>query len=580
MLIASAGSGFPHRVIGGVYPMLRSAHANSIEMKSVSDAQTTRLDLFVRLWRDTSLIVIATVTAAALFAGGYYMLAAVGFPYPIDYGEGGVLAASLDLARGDALYPPFHEPPYTMQNYPPTFLALSSLFDMIVPTDGLTSGRILSLICTSLCAVLVGWICFQIITADRALRWGGAVAAGAIFLHAAPTVEWGALMRVDMFALASALGGLGVYLYRGDKFRGLFLAGLFFLLAGLTKPTVLAALAAVCVYEFFLRPKRAIGFAISVIAFVVAYILVADWATSGWFSKHVVFGNAAGDWHWHLGFWYIEVFAQSQPLFILFAAIATVLVGGRFVGRAWAQKQNLLRLSDTRSTVNPVELIVIYFVLSLLTALTSSRMGSNVNYLLELATATAILGAASAVWLIQNAKTLLSQLGPLRSGLIIASLSTVVLWQATSTMSQRNAYKELLTVLAPSNDLYQSASAIVPLLREAPGMIWSDERAFSALAGKNVYFEFHDGSELVRTGEIDLGPILDDIRRQAFSVVVLRTSLADFERRLSTAEARGMLDRRLLLAFAEHYAPTQQVGEFTVFKAKDVEHSNRSDLVE
>ncbi|HMP43439.1 MAG TPA: hypothetical protein PKA05_23910, partial [Roseiflexaceae bacterium] len=82
------------------------------------------------------------------YAFGVRMLQLLGYPYPLDYGEGPLLAQVAALAGGTplpALYGDPDQPPFLVVNYPPLFHLLTLL--LAWPAGSLlTAGRIVSLL--------------------------------------------------------------------------------------------------------------------------------------------------------------------------------------------------------------------------------------------------------------------------------------------------------------------------------------------------------------------------------------------------------------------------------------------------
>jgi hypothetical protein len=86
------------------------------------------------------------------------------FPYPLDYGEGPLLAQVNHLRSGASLphlYGDPAQPPYLVVNYPPVYLIVTSLvaplLDWTLPGSATTllAGRLVTFCATLICALLI-----------------------------------------------------------------------------------------------------------------------------------------------------------------------------------------------------------------------------------------------------------------------------------------------------------------------------------------------------------------------------------------------------------------------------------------
>src|SRR5574342_815725 len=143
-------------------------------------------------------LLLVLVAAAGFFVaeGGRV----IRFPYPMDDGEGPLLAQTRRLGRLESLYrADLDAPPYTVSNYPPVYpLVLSPLGRLWGPA--FWYGRLLSWLSIVAAAVFVGLI-LQALTRDRL----AAVIGGLALLAFPPVAYWSSLYRVDALALALSL---------------------------------------------------------------------------------------------------------------------------------------------------------------------------------------------------------------------------------------------------------------------------------------------------------------------------------------------------------------------------------------
>src|SRR5215210_9325759 len=128
----------------------------------------------VVLWAATAVFLLAGAWAASLFVR--HGLAALAFPYPLNYGEGPLLDQAARLADLKNIYPAdLSKPPYVVSNYPALFVLLQAPFVWIFG-PGFLYGRAISLLSTVAVAALVA-LTVHALTRDRT-----ASAAGGLIL--------------------------------------------------------------------------------------------------------------------------------------------------------------------------------------------------------------------------------------------------------------------------------------------------------------------------------------------------------------------------------------------------------------
>ena len=168
----------------------------------------------------------------ALFLYARHAVAAVGFPYPLDYGEGPILDQVLRLSKGETIYrSSFDVPPYTVTLTPPLYMLLQS---PLVQVFGLSPGygRALSILSLLIAAMFLGLTLFQLTRDHLASIIGG------LLLFSVPYFfNWSVLDQVDSLALALSWAGLFSIIRWPDRWRGLTLAVLLFTGAIYTQQT-------------------------------------------------------------------------------------------------------------------------------------------------------------------------------------------------------------------------------------------------------------------------------------------------------------------------------------------------------
>jgi hypothetical protein len=234
----------------------------------------------------TGLLLLALVGGAVLFAvDGARVIA---FPYPMDYGEGPLLAQTRALGRRENIYrADLASPPYTISNYPPLYpLVLSPVARLAGPA--FWYGRLLSWLSIAAAATLIGLI-VHALTRDRL----AAVVGGLALLAFPPASYWAGLYRVDAFALALSLGGLYVCVRRPDARWTVPLATLLLTAAIFTRQSygLAAPLAATAWLLAIGRGRRALALIGLVAASGAALFAGLEGLTHGGFSYNIITAN-------------------------------------------------------------------------------------------------------------------------------------------------------------------------------------------------------------------------------------------------------------------------------------------------
>ncbi|MGC8801181.1 MAG: hypothetical protein ACP5UR_13175 [Chloroflexus sp.] len=318
-------------------------------------------------WLDRILLsVLAGLVTLYIWYAAEHVRLLLSFPFPLDYGEGPLLAQVRHLTDRYDLHQLYADPsraPFLIVNYPPLFLLLSAGLTVLIGMP-LVAGRLIALAAaiaaTAALAALIGrrgaWL---------ALLW-----------LAVPVVrEWMPLMRVDL--LGVALGLWAVWVADNDRlppvWRGALAGGL---AVGclLTKPSLIAgplAAATIFLAEWIrLRPQPEPHARYALLTFLATATLAGGgivaalaWATQGWFLIHVIAANAN---RWEadlaLGFW-------RQQLTLRWPLAIAALLGGAIVWRTERRKMLLPALT--------------YTLAGTLGAIGVGKVGAYANYFFE-----------------------------------------------------------------------------------------------------------------------------------------------------------------------------------------------------
>lgn len=306
-----------------------------------------------------------------------HILHMLGYPFPLDYGEGPILAQLELLNSGAPIWKLYADPaqsPYFVVNYPPVY-HLSSLFLNLFTNNLLLAGRLVSLLATIGSVIALGLLGSDGRAAPKhgaqpGISYGYSLLCGLIFLSIPVVREWAGYLRVD--ALALALGLWGLLLVRkglgGQSLLPPIVGGLLLVLSLYTKPSLIAA--PVVGGLVWLLSAQSLRRRTIVLACWAAFAIVPfgllQLGSEGWFWHHVISANA-NRWEAELAwsFW-------GEQLGLRWALLGAGLVG--------------LVLALTRHTqlkALPWWAAPLYTLLGTLTAIGVGKVGAYANYFLE-----------------------------------------------------------------------------------------------------------------------------------------------------------------------------------------------------
>lgn len=475
----------------------------------------------------TSALVILAWDAQAFLAAA---VKAIRYPFELDYGEGIVWQQAEQIGNGTA-YGSITGFPAIVFHYPPLYHALALGVSRACGLDMLAAGRIVSFAATLLTAVFAGLIAAHTVgerVGRRAALLCGSTAA-LVVLCLSPVTAWGALMRVDMVAMALGLAGVWCGMQALARPRFVHAAALCFVAAVYTKQTAIAAPAAVFLTLLLVRPRTAAAGLATCLAVGLAVLVPLAWMTDGGFVRHVFLYNINRFDFARLGA-LLVILAQNG------AFVAAALVG---VAKATATDRQRLLPSDPRKGFAHRQgdvcllLLLIYLAFAAAMSLTIAKIGSNVNYAIEAMCVIAILVGVACR---DAAEALVARSGMEgANGLLLrVALPAVLAVQA-------------LTVPRPPNLEVQEprltqVRGLVQMIHDARRPVISDDMVLVKRAGRQVVWEPAIFAELASKGLWDERPFIARVRRGEFAFFVTRgdRGLPIFDRRYTSAVSDAM----------------------------------------
>ena len=466
----------------------------------------------------TGVLLVVLLVAAALFTADTARV--VAYPYPVDYGEGPLLEQTLRLGRFESIYrADVTSPPYTVSNYPPLYPAvLSPLARIWGPA--LWYGRLLSALSVVAAAVFVGLI-LSALTGDRV----AALVGGLVLLAFPPVSYWASLYRVDALALTLSLAGVWAVVRWPDARLAGPTAALLLVAAIYTRQSygVAAPLAAAVWILRSAAWRRALTLVGLTGGLGAAVFLALEIATRGGFSFNIVAANLNDYQAGSLAQYVTDVWTL-MPVSLLAAAVFVLVAPWSGVRSWW--------------------LVAPYVVGAVISGTTIGKVGSNVNYLIELGAGVGLALGALIAWARPR-----RAIQAVLALLLAADLALVVL---------ASPYRTVTHVHLKQRD---EARRLLDVVHRAPGVVLADEdMGLLPLDGRPIAIQPFEMTQLARAGRWDQRPFLDALERQAFAAILIyRVPGLALERQRWTDVMLRVIDRRYVfdqrIGLTEIYRP-------------------------
>jgi hypothetical protein len=496
--------------------------------------------------------VLASLAVAAFvgYLAVYLVYAFALFRWPFDYdqGEGFELYDAMLYSRGEWPYQDSSTYPFYASNYPPLYhLLIVPLLPLLGPR--LVAGRLLSFLATLVAAGTIGFVVRR-----RVGGWFIPVVSGLAFLGSNYVYQIGPLCRLHMTMVmfeTLAIAFIAEFEHPRHGMRNLVL-GLFFLLcAGYTKQLAVFTVGAALSFVFLRDMRKAIlaGLALAVVA--AGLFLLLNAATEGqwwvntieanvnefdyqqalaifgqWFRLHAVLIVLASAYVVYELFWgrlsaYSLWFVFSLGMgalsgkwgagfgYFTTAVSATCLVSG-------------LALGSVQRAAEP----------SRITAASSQPGGDSGGAgwprralrFLRAASPAILTVLVPALYLAQAPRTLHLPtagpvFGPVSEALGVGD-SHVEGACATFDYHDSMGYTQLGHLLTAED--YTAGEKILEYVRNADGPAFSEEAAFSILAGRPVVTNPTQLLNLYKNDQLDTTELIERIYDQEFGVAVFR----------------------------------------------------------
>jgi len=434
-----------------------------------------------------------------------YTSLAILHPYPLDYGEAPLVDQAVRLAAGQNIYrADLSSPPYTISNYPPLYAFLLAPFvKLFGPT--FLAGRAISTVSALASATFISLIIYSQ-TKNRL-----AAATAGLFLLANPYVtHWSGFLRIDLLALAFSTAALYLLTKQPASQGGVSAGALLLVAAIFTRQShALAAPLAAFVSLWFqpsspdshnatfgrktrflsfdVTPSRrmAVGLAVVVGGLVLFLFFILNLITRGGFYFNVVTANV-NEFDMEQLEWHLRQLREIAPILLAISGAFLLLAHRKL--RFWP-------------------LVASYLVGATLAGLTIGKIGSNVNYFLELSAALSLVAGAAIAWTGEHRwlRAILLVLLSLQVGLFI-----------------RKTLNDYMEPLLVRRSLLLEISELESLVAGTDGIVLADEyMGLITLQGQRLYIQPFEVTQLANAGLWDQRAFVENIESKEFPMVLI-----------------------------------------------------------
>ena len=471
--------------------------------------------------RTSSQIILWGFMITAVFIFGLHALFATTHPYPLDYGEAPLVDQARRLAAGETIYQVDRStPPYTIANYPPLYPLFLAPFAHSVPFQ---MGRLISVIGAVGSAVFLALTLFAL-TENRL----AALVTASLFLATRYLVQWSGLARIDLLALLFATAALYV-LVRWPHSRGAIIgSGILLIAAIYTRQSyALAAPLAAVAWLWSQDKRKAITLAAIVIGGSLVLLALLTVLTGGGFFFHVVTANV-NPFSFERTLEGLLDVGGILPLALILALI--LLIGGWRRVPAWP-------------------LLAGFLLGAFISALTYGKVGSNINYFLEL---TAALSLTTGIVLAWSDKHVWRR----AAVLLLIALQIGISLSATMKIGVDSR-------LAPRRADLEAVRRLEQIAKNTDGTILADEyMGLLTLQDRPLYLQPFEMSQLANDGQWNQQQLVNDILQQQFPAILIH-HFGPFP------VHRERWTPEMLAAIEQAYRPTQTMAGTVIYRPQE-----------
>lgn len=451
------------------------------------------------------------VAAAAIFV--LHSIVSVSFPYSLDYGEAPLIDQALRLSAGENIYrASLATPPYTIANYPPLYV-ISLIPFLHWFASPFHMARVISVVATLFSAIFIGLTIYtlskdqltasnisdkdatkiQLLLHNFNEKYFAALVAALFFLASPYVVQWSGRARIDSLALAFATAALYVFARWPQARWGWVGGGLLLIAAVYTRQSyALAAPFAAFVWLWSHNKRRALALAFLVGGLGLTLFFIINTLTDGGFYYNIVTANV-NEFGWARLKDNLNRLWDDAYL-ILSLGVLFLLLGWRS-RQDWQSKKSWPLLAP-------------FLVGAFFSGLTIGKIGSNINYFLELAAALALIAGILIVW---------TRPYPWRHALVIFLISIQF-----GILLQSSMINNVDWILSPRRMDFTQLQFLEQEVKKMADPILADEyMGMLTMNDRPLYLQPFEVSQLANAGMWDQQPLLDEIAAQNFDGILI-----------------------------------------------------------
>ena len=471
------------------------------------------------------LVALVVLLALRFLTWVQNMAGAIGYPGPIDYGEGIIWQQADMILRGDG-YKDLLIAPHVVFHYPPVFHVTSGLLGIALNVDQLAAGRLVSTVSTFGIALIIGTLVYRAVRTegDRTAAGLCGLIAGLLGFSCIPVAYWSATDRVDMLAIFLSLVGVYFGLKAPDKPIYTFAAAAFFVTAIFTKQTMFAAPIATFVVLLATRPRTAwTGLAVAS-CLGLAVLATLQYFTGGGFLQHVVGYNIN-----RISLSNLNMLGKLilWHIVIVFIASLAALRIGTLVRKNLRSGHVLLVPSDFQQQFSLFA--GAYFAISTVLLAAMLKSGSDINYALDWVYACTMLIGLAMSFPIRIVLDLIARfLGfPVPAGRAVRSLGRSLTACIVLPLLATQAFVLPSPPFPTSWENAEIDNAVVEMIERVRLSVKptiSDDMVATRKAGKEVFLEPAIIAELTALGHWDETAYVAMIKHRDFGFFVTKNS--------------------------------------------------------
>jgi len=459
------------------------------------------------------------------------------YQFQVDNVEGYLLDQALKLKDGKPIYTSINDYPYLVGTYAPVFPLINAFF-LIFSEPTFFFGRLINLIAYLLISFFSGLIVY-----NHKKKLLASFLTIVIFLSSYSIYIWAPYYRVDF--LAMLFGIIGIYVISKSKLN---LSLLFFTLAFYTKQTEIAPIIATVIFLFITNYKTALKFIFKLCIIILNIFIILNLLTHNEYAKNAIVYNVNKFSLFDLKVWLRHYFFFYQYLILLVICAALYLLIKIVIK---SQKQN--KISDNASQqnfsedkdsnkiqlkrVNPLFLFIIYFVISQLTLISTAKVGSAPNYLIEPILTLAIMIGFIISYTLSILRNRISSTPPLchseRSEesriqyleyiFIILGIIFLISHSQRITIHKRIEWANT----TPDYTDNIKGRKILYIISSTDGEIITEDPIYAILSGKEVLFHPFIMTQLSNQKLWDQTQFVNDLKRRRFDFIIATENILD-----------------------------------------------------